>query len=319
MLGNVTSKKTPGISLAENLERLGVFNLMDMPSNFNGLSFINSFKITLITTLKIIKYLKSLDKGEIFFYNFPKAYIYYYFLIKIFGVKTSLFMADGDNCIGLKHYPILFHKMFSRIVHLHYAGNDLYKNLDKPTYWFPGVLNKSELINFQVNSKSPKIILYNSSIKTANDPHLLCKIAFINRNIQFYCTSNFDEFIDNWGDYFFSKLSNIHFIGELNGCDYRRLLKSVDGILLIRNEMKFENKYNFPSKLLEAISFGKTIFSVYEIGGVPKNIYINCQNTLNLKNEHNVHMTNSIIQDNTQFLEACNIQNLIKWININDI
>jgi hypothetical protein len=319
MAGKEPSKKMPGIALAEELERLDVFKLLDLPSNFNGHSLVESLKIILAATKSIIKKVIENKNDEFFFYNFPKAYIYFYFLIKIFGGRTSLFMADGENCVGLKKFPRLFIKFFEKIVHLHYAEKDHYKKLGKPAYWFPGIINRGAIDNFKITSADPATILYNSSLKASNNPDLLIEIASLNPNIQFYCTSNIKSFYDCGFISSARVIQNINFIGELSKEDYKNLLQEIDGILLIRDENRFENMYNFPSKLIEALCHEKTVFSIFEISGVPLNLYVNCKNTFELKKTaFNIYLHSSECTDFSRFIEACDVQNIVAWLNLTE-
>lgn len=315
MAGKLESKKTPGIALADELQRRDIFKLLDLPSNFNGLGPLESFKILYRATKKLLKYSIAHRRGEFFFYNLPKAYIYYYFLIKIFGGRTSLFLADGENCIGLKLFPRLFNKLFERIVHLNYLNKNYYKITGKSEYWFPGILDKRVVANFQVTSSNLRTILYNSSLKAANNPHLLVEVADANPEVQFYCTSDINDFL-NYGVVSLPYApGNITFLSELSQDDYKNLLQKVDGILLIRDEKRFENMFNFPSKLLEALSCGKTVFSIYEISGVPSHLYVNCKESLDLNSSLRTRMEGSMGVDYHHFVEACDVQNLIAWLN----
>ena len=55
------------------------------------------------------------------------------------------------------------------------------------------------------------------------------------------------------------------------------MCQQVIGMLLIWNEELFANQYNFPSKVLEALSAGMLIVSTYPISGVPSGCYVLAQ------------------------------------------
>ena len=86
-------------------------------------------------------------------------------------------------------------------------------------------------------------------------------------------------------------------------------MKSIGGILLCRNEEKFNNQFNFPSKVVEALSLCIPIYSIYKISGVDKSLYI-----LTGVTEFNISCRADYSNKRRSFLSLCEASRLRKWV-----
>jgi glycosyltransferase involved in cell wall biosynthesis len=84
-----------------------------------------------------------------------------------------------------------------------------------------------------------------------------------------YSTEKFQELIDK----FVTPYENILYLGLLPMDEYYRILDSVDIALSFRDPIDTQHDGNFPSKILEYLSFGKIVISTKQYFDIDSNIY----------------------------------------------
>ena len=84
-----------------------------------------------------------------------------------------------------------------------------------------------------------------------------------------YSAEQFQELIDK----FVTPCQNIVYLGLLPMEEYYRILDSVDIALSFRDPMDTQHDGNFPSKILEYLSFGKIVISTKHYCDIDPNIY----------------------------------------------
>lgn len=273
--GSLFGMKTPGLALALGLKDLGIFKLLDIPASLkNSVSEKSTLKCYL-NGLRTI----CLSDRDVYFYNFHKAYLLLYlvFLIGKFR-RPSLLLADGVNCVGLKRFNFcIWSRLFRNIISL----PDLVEYKDcASVISFRGLSDTYREVP-RSNWRSKKLIfLYNASFIPNNHPEELVIFAFDNPHITVEVTgsrSDFQEYFLKYKPDLVTILpKNIVFLGNLNNSDYRRKLETITAILIFRNERLFENRFNFPSKCIEAVKSRIPIVSKYSISGLPDELYLLC-------------------------------------------
>jgi glycosyltransferase involved in cell wall biosynthesis len=271
--------KVPGVRLAEQLAKEQVFELIDSPATLSGME-ISCVVSELFRYLKILGILVTQERSrDIYFYNFHKAYIPLYLGCLLFRLtRPSIFLADGVNCTGLYSIGISnFSKLFNRIVSLPHIKQKLVPK--KKIVQFPGCAALTPcLIHEQQIEGEALLLLYNSSFLAHNSPELLLRLSALNKEFSVTSTGTASEY-ENYlvaKQLTFDKkeLFAIKFLGQLSLNDYYAIAQRSKAIILFRDEAVFENRYNFPSKLIEALRFGVPLISYYPISGVPCDLYL---------------------------------------------
>jgi hypothetical protein len=271
--------KVPGVRLAEQLAKEQVFELIDSPATLSGMEI--SFVVSeLIRYLKILGILVTRERSrDIYFYNFHKAYIPLYLGCLLFRLKRpSIFLADGVNCTGLYSIGISnFSKFFNRIVSLPHINPKL--TLKKQIIQFPGCAALTPCLLHEQQIKSEALLLlYNSSFLAHNSPELLLRLSALNKEFSITSTGTASEYenylVTKQLTFDKKELLAIKFLGQLALNDYYAIAQRSKAIILFRDEALFENLYNFPSKLIEALQLGVPLISYYPISGVPCDLYL---------------------------------------------
>ena len=318
--------KLPGLRLVEKLESDKVFTLIDVPSYFYMNSILGRIQVLYKYILSIFKLISSKDK-EFFFYNFTPAYLGLYLVIICLILKRpNLFLADGDNCLAMKHSPNFFLKLFKKVISL--PLNELIATKltnNNRTIWYPGYYDGIlEFKKYRVQSAKP-VLLFNSTLTSHNGPELALLFAQLNPWLDLVITSDRVDIEKYLKKRFFDKVPsipvNVKFIGLLEYSNYIDLIKSVDGILLCRDENIFANKYNFPSKFIEALKYDIPVLSFFPISSVSDNIYFlidyNDKDLINNIQSFIESKKANYIQSRNHFLKCCDTARLLKWLSIN--
>ena len=268
------SLKKPGMKLVSSLRDAGIFQLLDVPNTL----YLKGIKGRIyLLGLYIYSFVKLFNyrKQEYYFYNFHKAYLPLYLLCLVIKLRRpSLFLADGINCTGIKQNEVLFLSIFKRVISLP-KNAAISKKSDY--IWFPGCLEKDCLpINKSYKTNDKLKILFNSNLIRHNYPEEIIAFAKRNESIKILISESRQSFITYLKLLNFKNLfipSNIQFVGVLSENDYLNLLKHIDCILILRDESNFYNKYNFPSKIIEALGHNIPIINTYPISSISKNLY----------------------------------------------
>lgn len=314
--------KRPGLQFVNALRDASIFSLVDVPGYLYLSGLSGSLKILRFYTNGIIKLLRSKER-DIFFYNFPLAYLPIYLILIISRLhRPSLVLADGINCVGLRRSHYLFFKLFNRIIFLP-INNDIkpYLNDGCKYIWYPGIVINKKRRN--KNSRTDNIrLLYNSNLLAHNSPELLLEFARNNSSLTI-CITEYEESYKNFLHINNIECSNIpvniNFLGIIPYDDYILLFDEIDGILLIRDENIYWNKYNFPSKLIEALQNNIPMLSLFDIINIPSNLYLLIEGKGNVEqcilNYINKWNAGSFESEKNEFLYICDSKRLLKWLN----
>lgn len=314
--------KIPGIRLVEELKNAGAFMLFDVPATLPYWSPIELLK-TIRNYFSAFRTIASLNrKIDVYFYNFHIAYVPIYFIYLITKRRPPcLFLADGQNCIGMRLLGIKrFLGFFYRIISLPCLKND---NVPSSTkfIWYPGCADITP--DMRNIPKRPKMkLLYNSSFLVHNAPERLLEIANKNPDFSIYSTGYESDFRNYLQTISFTvtelEISRVTFLGNLSLKEYFNQAIDSAAIILIRDESQFENATNFPSKFIEAIQLNVPLLSGFNISGVPDNLYFLCENlkiNSNLLLQHrdslNLVENKQLIDD---FLVRCSNIRLKRWL-----
>jgi glycosyltransferase involved in cell wall biosynthesis len=90
-----------------------------------------------------------------------------------------------------------------------------------------------------------------------------------------YCYSQ-NEF-DGLLEKYVNKSTNIRYLGLLPLNEYYEVLNSVDIALSFRDSNDLQHDYNFPSKILEYLSFGKIVISTKKYPDIDDKLYFHTQ------------------------------------------
>jgi len=274
--------KMPGVSLIRSI--LESYNsnylyvpsspsILDMsPGSSKYLHFIFLYCAALLKLLSLIVKKRNL---RIVFYNFPKAYVFVYFLVLLRG-RPSLILADGLNCFSLEKLGFRFFNLFYKIISLPLVDESRFSSHQNKALWMPGLISKDLFKNEEIKKKyeyEKDYLVYNSVPLKHNGPRTLLEEA-VGMEVDILITDTKENFINISGLNEHNIPKCMKFIGKLEWSDYLNLLESSLGVLLIRDENIFANKYNFPSKAIEALSKGVPVYSRHTISGLNKSLYI---------------------------------------------
>ena len=204
----------------------------------------------------------------------------------------------------------------------HDIANILSKSLN--FIWLPGICSVDGFTrkNLLVNNKRIKL-LYNSALLTSNGPEVILDFAIKND----WCEVVVTETEANFSNYLSSELkrteilipTNLQFLGVLSSVEYLQLLNVVDGILLCRDERHFQNKFNFPSKFVEALHLGLPVISLFAISYVPSILYHNCASVnpsrLDFSDILHQQASDEFKVERDNFLGLCDRLRLKSWLN----
>jgi len=276
------NNKIPGVSLIRSI--LEGFNsnylyvpsspsILDLsPGSHRYLHFIFLYCIALLKLLSLILKKRNL---RVVFYNFPKAYVFIYFLVLLRG-RPRLILADGLNCFCLDKLGFRFFNLFNKIISLPLVDDSRFSSHQNKVLWMPGLVSKDLSKNLEIKKKyeyEKDYLVYNSVPLEHNGPRILLEEAD-GMEVDILITDTKENFIKISGLEEHDIPESLKFIGKLEWSDYLNFLESSLGVLLIRDENIFANKYNFPSKAIEALSKGVPVYSRYTISGLNQRLYI---------------------------------------------
>lgn len=102
---------------------------------------------------------------------------------------------------------------------------------------------------------------------------------------------------------------NITFYGVLDNHEYYALLRNCSICLSLRNPNDIEHQFNFPSKILEYLSFSKIVVSTLNYAGLPENLLYKVDynsesiaKTIDFINSLNFNKVNEIMFSSSQYI-----------------
>ena len=276
------NNKMPGVSLIRSILESYNSNYLYIPSSplildlgpgsYKYIHFIFLYCTALLKVLSLILKKRNL---RVVFYNFPKAYVFIYFIVLLRG-RPRLILADGLNCFCLDKLGFRFFNLFNKIISLPLVDDSRFSSHQNKAFWMPGLVSKDLSDSLEIKKQyeyEKDYLIYNSVPLEHNGPRILLEEAG-GMEVDILITDTKENFIEISGLKEHDIPENLKFIGKLEWSEYLNFLESSLGVLLIRDENIFANKYNFPSKAIEALSKGVPVYSRFTISGLNHRLYI---------------------------------------------
>lgn len=256
------------------------FHIAVAPNNFldsydqtiNGIHYLSFRKFgtgkiskvfnNILENFKVLKILISQDSKNIWFYNLYPPNILLFLSLRYFSNKRLFILLADYNPL---RYSSFMSKLLERSLGLSDGIISLsgrFNKLNNNTVILPGILNPSKLkinktTNLRFNFLISGTLNYNTGIFLALD--VFSKINSATLFISGTCSKDVEEIILNYS----KNYTNIIYLGYFESLDAYSsfLFDEIDYVLSLRNPQIAVNNYNFPSKILEALGFGKVIIS----------------------------------------------------------
>jgi glycosyltransferase involved in cell wall biosynthesis len=209
-----------------------------------------------------------------FFYNLEPQNILLVLLARhLLKMKTIVIMADYSN-FNSTLKDRFFNLILSKITGVVSLNPNI--NCNNNSVYIHGLVSYQN-IKRNVNEDNRKNILLSGSLGETTGLYVALEFARNNPNYNlFICGRAFRmtlaELIKIIEEY--SIYNNIRFLGVLGYSDYINVLDSCSICLSLRNPNHIEHQYNFPSKILEYLSFSKIVLSTLIYKGIPENLLI---------------------------------------------
>jgi glycosyltransferase involved in cell wall biosynthesis len=250
----------------ENTDQVEFFQTRTF-KHAGALKFLNR----LVESFKMLKRLYKYRKEHIWFYNITQHYFIIYLVAKyIYRSKVYVLLADlylNEDKFSLNKYFIRLIEKSEGVIALSKGAENLKikqlkisngivspitapdnKSINKQDYLFAGALNKMKGIDFALEafSKMP-----DKNLLISGNGTLL-----------------------NMVKEYEAKFPNIKYLGWLDYPAYVKIMSDVTFCLSVRNPDDEENKYNFPSKIIEFFQYGKIVISTLPYDGIPDEMFI---------------------------------------------
>ena len=320
---NSGPRKQPGVRLVVNLSDQGVFDLLDVPSHYYAKSLLELISICRQYIRAMIAIMVA-RRSEVFFYNLPKAYIPLYLLHVITRFQLpSLFLADGIDCTGMRHNEQTFLRLYERIISLPMNSTlKQLKNAGRQVLWFPGFVGEmADTPRRKETDRSRITLVFNSSLLPHNMPEQVLRLLETHADLSVIVTDTEDNFRNYLSKslviHYSSLPQNLFFAGTVEFSEYRCVLENSDGILICRNEKLFANRFNFPSKVIEALVFGTPVVTTCELENVPGELYFQLSDKRSMDELYDFIASRSskdVMMKMTEFLNLCDLTRLKDWL-----
>lgn len=174
----------------------------------------------------------------------------------------------------------------------------------------PGIISNSILIN--ETERIPDTVLFSGSLGLTNG--LLLALEYFSNQSRFkliitgvphlLTDLEFRIILDKY------KSESITYLGILNYDDYLNVLNSCEFNLSLRNPNEIGHQYNFPSKILEYMSYGNIVISSLNYPELNDDIYLKTEYSLNGLSKCLNKISNTEISERTRI--AVNAQIYVK-------
>lgn len=192
---------------------------------------------------------------SIWFYNIFDISILTYILLKfIFLKKVYVIMTDytpSKSKISKQNFIKYLIEASNGLICLSERSQFKHKNCE----YIPGIIPSNKIIFNSTSLKKPLKVLFSGTLSEVTGFPLAIKVFSQLPNISLYVSGNGIK-PKNIDDF-----PNIHYLGMLSIENYQNLLSECDICLNFRNPQLPENINNFPSKLLEYLSYNKIVIS----------------------------------------------------------
>lgn len=298
-----TNKLPNGVSLAGNYYQKKIRSILNISSSIslfyseNDKGYEYSDKVENIilkrrrhvfNVFNIIKSLKKLSKNRkknktILFYNLSiyslVYYIYYVFFIK---AKVVILLTDAGFLLEKNVISRLLSKFMS------YAYGILalreireIRKFRSKVEIMPGIISKDLLLH--ESKKISNTVLLSGSLGATTGLILALEYFSSQTQLKLYITGvpylisdlEFEGILNKY------KSNSISYLGVLDYKDYISVLTSAEFTLSLRNPKEIEHQYNFPSKILEYMSYGNIVISSLKYPELIDDIYIKTDYSLN--------------------------------------
>lgn len=247
---------------------------------FKHKSFGKLFNI-LIENVILFNKLKLLKTKSIWFYNVYPPNILAYLLCSMF-LKRGIFVIFADY--NPKRYNFFVRHLIKMALVKSKGIISLSGRCDlnnSNMLVIPGIINiEKPLMKFK---KYPTNSYFISGTLNENTGILLALEAFSKMSdSELYISGTGSESIINQIENYCSKFNNLHFLGYFETySEYCVNLMNMDVVLSLRNPCQNVNNFNFPSKILEALQYGKLVLSTIEYPELKSIDYYNADYNLN--------------------------------------
>jgi hypothetical protein len=235
---------------------------------FKHRGFLKLLNIVLENVSIFIKIIRK-KQNNIWFYNITTHTWLIYILLKLINKKCYVIFAD--------HNPDLFDSKFIRflinqsngIVSFSSNSKSLFLN-HKNFHVLAGIIN-TPLINTSLSYDIKSEFLFSGSLNMHAGIDLCLKTFALLKDSNLIITGQGEG--EKQSTEFSRKNSNICYKGNVNYNEYLKILNSCEFVLSLRNPNFNENKYSFPSKIIEFMALGKIVISTIKYSNIPDSLY----------------------------------------------
>lgn len=237
--------------------------------------FINALIENLIIVIRVI----SRRQNNIWFYNINAHNFIAYFTLKYFALKKCfVIFADFDPSLKINMVTLPLIKSADGIISFSDKAHELFGS-HKNLYIKSGIID-SNISDCEIQTyTNKKRCLFAGSL----NPHAGIELALR----AFACIPDMELLITGEGRgekmirEYAHQFGNIKYLGFLEYSEYLEILSQNDIVLSFRNPKFPENKYNFPSKILEFFINGKIVISSINYKSIDENVYFHSEYSIN--------------------------------------
>lgn len=202
--------------------------------------------------------LKCASANKIWFYNITKTNFLAYVILR-FLLRKSVFVIIADHSPNASWWSLsncmewVLAKA-SGIISLSSRAYPLNENL----IVIPGIESFDKKMLLPRKNKSPrKSFLFSGLLSNVTGIEMALKIFSKTDAVDLIVTGKKIDLVEEYA----LAYQNIKYLGFLEYDEYLDVLKSVDYCLSFRDPSLAENIYNFPSKVIEYMAYGKSVIS----------------------------------------------------------
>jgi hypothetical protein len=227
---------------------------------------------TIIENISIFNTIRVRKIPKVWFYNLTIHNTISFILIK-WIIKRKCYILFADTVIIKKKIDVnrfinwLIMKSDGIISLSH--SSEFIKN--HPNLFFlSGIIEQNHNV-IKTSKINRKDILFSGYLRDHTGIHLALETFAKHNDLNLLITGRGDE--ERLVKEYSQKYSNIKYLGFLEFDEYLSLLNKIDIVLNLRDPLNKENHYNFPSKMIEYLNFGKIVVSTIEYPQIDKSIY----------------------------------------------
>lgn len=261
------------------------FSYPDSPTKFiynrasNHPKFIRNISRLIKDTNEAVKLVLPSKSNDVWFYNLNKSTFLIALFIKLFSRKR-LFIIIADYEYETNNIVKIF---INKLIQNFNGSIVLNSNIKhKNRIVLPGILD-SNSIQFKNNGVLNNNFILSGSLGKTTGFEMALEYFSKNPKFNLYITGKpfgykEKEFNDLLKKYVVPN-KNIKYFGLLSYDNYYKVLDSVDIALSLRDPYDVQHDYNFPSKILEYLSFSKIVISTKKYADIDSNLYFYTENS----------------------------------------